>query len=277
MEGIKGLKFSVLQTGWIEKDKSMDFAMYNMGNNANRTPPAQWWRVPNLAFLISHPQSGYILIDGGARRGCQYQGGARQPEIEKYTPFYVEENQWIENQLALLGLTVDDLSMVVITNYFWNKVGVLELLEGKKAAEQVYVPQADFGYGIVETHIEKKDFGFNYMYRDFEIPGITYTYVDGDMRLAEGVELLVLPGNTPATLGVLLRAESGNYILPGAAVPTAENYGPPEIRPCKSYDSVSYFKTVKELRRLVDVYDAKLLYAHDPLQINEIKTAPYFY
>ena len=277
MSGIKGLKFTILHHGYLARDKSFDLKLHRMATVSNPAPEAEWWKIPVFSVLFYHPDAGYILLDGGARKGYEFGGGLRSPEQEAVMPLYVTEGQWIEQRLAMLGISASELSMAILSNYFWYTVGALELLSDTKAAGRVYVPREDFAYGAVMTHLNKADHGYRYMYRDYKIPGLTYTYVERTTQIAEGIEVIPLEGYAPSTLGVLVHLENKTYLFPGAAMPSHENYGPPEICPSLVYDRQGFFRTAQILCRLQLEYGAELIYAHDPAQFSGIKKAPYWY
>ena len=275
MTGVQGLKFAILPNGWIERDKAIDLRLNRMAVTSNPAPRAEWWRIPVFSVLISHPEAGYILLDGGARRGSEYGGGARQSELEEKMPLYVEDGQWLSQQLAALGIAAEDLSKAVLSNFHWHTVGALDILPGTEAAKQVYVPKADFAYGAVMTHLEKKDYGYFYMYRDFAVQGMTYTYIDTPTTLAQGVTLLPVRGYAPATLMVLLELESGAYLFTGEALPSHKNAE--GICSSLAYDSQSFFASLQYLKSLEEKYHATLIYPHDPAQYDGLLKAPHWY
>jgi glyoxylase-like metal-dependent hydrolase (beta-lactamase superfamily II) len=277
MKNVKGLEISILHTGWIENDKAINFLLPKTGTKSNPTPLAEWWRVPSIAVLIKHPEAGYIIFDGGSRRGDEVGGGGRSRRDEQIAPLYIEEDQWADKQLEKCGVTVQDLSAVIISHFHWDHIGILECIQGTKAAQNVYVSKKDFGYGLVETHIKKSDVPTTYFYRNFEIPGLTYHYVEEDMEFLPGIEFIMLEGHTPGIIGLVIHAEEQTYILPSDAIYTAKNYGPPAIVPGLIYDSLGFFRSVEKLRKIEKEYHAKIIFPHDPDQLAGLKTAPYFY
>ena len=158
MRNIEGLKFSILDCGRIETDASIIYNMHNSGTADDPNPPQEWKPLSVISILIKHPEAGYILYDGSCRHGDEWGGGRRRERDAKVAPYFADEDQWIEQQLQKVGITIDDLSMVIISHMHWDHSGILEQLSHTKAGENVYVSKHDFGYGLVETHQEKEGY-----------------------------------------------------------------------------------------------------------------------
>ena len=124
---------------------------------------------------------------------------------------------------------------------------------------------------------KKKDTFCAYIYKNFEVPGLTFTYVEDDITLVPGIELVLFKGHSPGVLGLVLHAESGTYIFPSDAVYTQKNYGPPVIPPGKVYDIIGFYGDVRKLNRLEKQYNAQIIYSHDFEQFRTLEKAPVFY
>lgn len=272
----KTLHFSILHTGWMEKDKSIDISMYGMGMEYNRTPPATWWRVPCTAILIDHPDAGYILYDGGARPECRFGQHARDAASEAYTPFFAQPEHRIERQLARCGVSVEQLGLVILSDLSWMHTGILPLLPGTAAGKQVMVPKRDFAYGATETLLAQGDVDFYYRKCDFAVQGIGFRYIEQDVTLAPGLRLLHLPGSRPATLGLCLETQDGTYVFPGRALPSWENFTDPATPPADVYDSLAFQQSAERLREMQSA-GARLMLTGDPAEFAGWKTAPHFY
>lgn len=274
---VKGLRLFVLHMGWVEKDKAIDLAMYGMAGASNRMPEATWWRTPVLSVLIDHPQAGWILVDGGARPSCRFGCGGRAPEDEKYNPFYAEDSQGIDRQLAMCGTSADELSMIILSNLDWTRTGILPFARGTKAGQNILVPRDDYAYGVVETCLTNGDVDRLYRLEDFRETGIGYRYIENDLRVAEGVEILLLRGARAATLAVQVDAEGGPFLFTGAAMPTGENFTEPAIPPYCAYDSLAFQETAARLRQLAAKKNVQLIFGGDPKQFETIRKAPDHY
>lgn len=277
MNNVKGLRFTILHTGYIWNDKSLNVALTDLATKDNPNRRAEWIKVPSIAILIDHPTEGYILYDGGSRKG-DLLGGPNRPERHVYgaTPF-IDDDQWVECQLEKIGLTLHDLSCCIISHYHWDHVGVLEELAGTKAAKNIYVSKKDYAYGLVETHKEKKDMFCTYMYQNYELPGLDFKLVEEDCAFCEGIEFIILPGHTPGVLGLVVHAESGTYIFPDDSLYTQQNYETGGHFPGLIYDRSSFFETVRKVEHYQRKYNGTIIYPHDMQQFEQLKIAPHWY
>ena len=272
----EGLRFAILENGTFECDKSF-LQMGNTATKDNRNPLATWVRAPVYSVLIEHPQEGYILYDGGACKGDEYGGGRRGAEQEKYMPFYTRPEDDIEARLASCNISLQDLSAVVISHAHWEHMGVLQRLQTLSRPPRIYVPKADYAYGLVETHRAKEDVFCTYLYQNFKFKNLAYTYVEREMEIAPGIEMLLFGGHAPAVIGLLLQGESGNYIFPSDAVMNRANRREMVRHSSMIYDTKRFLEDVERIDMLEKTYHAQVIYPHDMEQFQQLKKAPYFY
>lgn len=272
---MQGLQFAILHHGWIYNDIAINISMAQPATKSEPRKKGVFWKVPTLSTLIRHPEMGYILYDCGPFPEGQID---ERQDFEK-RKLYMEygPEHALENQLALCGIGPEDVSIIVLSHCHWDHIGGLSLFRGTEAAKHVYIGKADFGEGLVRTHLRHEDVPTTYKLSYLEVDGIDYTYVEGDMQLCPGIRLIELGGHTRGVLGMLIEAESGNYILPSDAVYSKMNYGPPMRVPGVIYDSLSFIKGVNRLYELEKRFDASLIFPHDLEQMGNIKTAPHFY
>lgn len=273
---MKGLEFTILSHGFIENDYAWNVAVPNPARQSNRSPEPVWVHVPSYSVLVKHPTAGYILFDTGSYLGDE---STRRPAaMNDLFPLYIERKEFLDERLKQLGLTVDDISLVIVSHMHWDHSGGLNFFAGKKSAQRVLAGRKDFSYGLVETHRSSKvDDSCVYLKENYEVPGLDFELIDEDEELYEGIELILLEGHTPAVLGMVLHLESGTVIFPSDAVDSTDNYGPPEHAPGIVYDTLGFRRAVKKLRGLEKKYQAKLIFPHDPEQFQKLRLAPYFY
>jgi N-acyl homoserine lactone hydrolase len=167
-------------------------------------------------------------------------------------------------QLALLGLTPDDVTELVITHGDIDHVGSVHDF-----------PDAT----IVLSRIERdagppRYFGDR---RPLEWPvGTGYRLVDGDDDIAPGVTLLATPGHSPGHLSVLVRLPAvGPVVLAcdaisrQAEIATGINGG--------AADVVLARDSAARLLELARREGALLVYGHDPAQSRTLRQAPETY
>lgn len=146
----------------------------------------------------------------------------RPAEHRRINPVEVRRDQYVDEGLKKLGLTVDDISAIVISHCHWDHIGGLEFFKGTRAIRNVYVPYADFAHALVQTHRTPAGYSDSgYYRRNLDVEGAEFHLLEEETTLFPGVDVLLLEGHTPAVAGLVLHLDSGNYILPSDAV-TAE-------------------------------------------------------
>lgn len=273
---MKGLEFTILSHGFIENDLAWNLAVPRPGTVDNKYPQPAWIRVPSYSVLVKHPDVGYILFDTGSYLGDE--SDRRPAAMSRMFPLYINRDEFLDSRLQQLGLTVDDINLVIISHMHWDHSGGLNFFAKKKQPQKVIVGKKDFTYGLVETHRSSKvDDNCVYFKSNYEVPGLDFELIEEDEKLCEGIDLVLLEGHTPGVTGMILHLESGVVIFSSDAVDSLDNYGPPAHVPGIIYDTLGFQRAITKLRKLEKEYRAKLLFPHDMKQFSELKLAPYFY
>jgi glyoxylase-like metal-dependent hydrolase (beta-lactamase superfamily II) len=272
------LRFAILPMGAIENDIAWNVSVPHPGDKYNKNPNAQWERFPVFSVLIDHPELGWLLYDTG-EAPCNEAG--RMPKAaQDMLPVYAERADFVDSRLASCGLSTDQIEGIILSHHHFDHAGGLHFFQNTKAGRHIICSRKDYSYGLVESHKSALVPSWAYLRQDFEFEGLEYEFVDEDIKLAEGLELITLEGHTPCILGLMLHLESGVYIFPSDAIPMEINYGPPPLAPKPSgqtYDSLGFFRTVEKVKRLQKEYNAEIIYSHDFLRYPHLKKAPYFY
>jgi len=269
------IKFSILKHGIIENDLSWNTVMANPGTVHQKNPPAIWGKFPCFSVLIYHPTAGWILFDCGV---CPGDERDRLPaSFTDYYPLYASEEDYLENRLKSVGLTADDIDLVILSHTHWDHMGGAGLFSNTKAGKRILTSEADYSYGIAHSHASLTGIDGGYIKKNFDFEGIGFEFVDEDCEIADGVRLIAFGGHTPCVLGLMLTLDSGTYIFPSDAVISRVNYGPPVRSSAFMYDSLAYAAAIKKLRKLETEFNAKIIFSHDYEQFCTLKLAPYFY
>lgn len=115
-----------------------------------------------------------------------------------------------------------------------------------------------------------------YIKEEITLPA-KYHMVDDDFELIPGIDVINLPGHTPALIGLVLHLESGTVILPQDCLYTSTVYGPPAKAAGLVYDSIAFFKSIEKVRMLEKKYKGQVFFAHDWEQFQTTKHAPEYY
>lgn len=266
------MRLYILSHGRIECDKQWLLAGCTMGTASCKRPQAQWVEVPVLTFLIDHPE-GKVLFDCAPHPMGMH--GRWPLSLREIFPWYHQEEDLLENRLQAIGLQPGDIDTLVVSHLHMDHAGNLHLFTGSR----VLVHRRELEQALLCTHINLEGASGGYVKADLEVEGLTFTPVEEDMPLLDGIEVLAFSGHTPGVLGLLVHLpKSGPVILPSDAIYSRENYGPPPQPPGLLHDSLSFFKTVEKVRNLQRKHKAHIFFSHDLLQYQEeYRLSPHYY
>ncbi len=270
------MKFYILPVGHLEGDLGWFIAMDAPATVDNNNPPRTWHNIPMTCFLIDHPKAGWILFDTGPNPLSKY--GPENTRVPKFIqstfPMYAEEEEYLTSRLAQLGLKPSDINTVVMSHLHWDHCGNTHLFPHAK----IYVHKEDFTNALVWTHTTPERNHEFYMGEEFLLDNVTWTLVDKDMEIAEGVELITLAGHTPGVLGMVVHLDDfGTVICPSDAIFTPVNLGPPPHPPGIIYDTVAFRNSAVKVQGLKEKYNAKIFYNHWEASYKDYKIVPEFY
>ena len=214
------------------------------------------YQIPLVCYLVQTADDRNILIDSGLPE--------RLPEAASE----FENGQDVVEQLARLGLTPDDIDIVISTHYDIDHAG-------RHAAftKAQYVVQR-------AHHLDAAgNPRFAALRSQWDQPMARIQLVDGDTELLPGLELVETSGHVSGHQSVLVRLpETGAVVLAVDAVPFARDFtrdgqddgSPPEAASTRA-------STVK-LLDLVEHEQVRLvIFGHDAAQWAGLKMLPEYY
>lgn len=245
------IKVYILDNGYLECDANWIVAGTVVGTKKMKNPRTKWIKVPTYAVLIDHPEAK-ILFDLGTHPEAN---SIYSKDVANLFPYYYEENQRFENQLALAGVKPKDISAIVLSHLHFDHCGNLYLFDHADIYLHPSELEANPNISIKKSHLVKQDFA-----------------------ILPGVEVITLPGHSGGLLGIVVHLEDeGTLIFPSDAIYTSTNYGPPVKASSIVYDSLSYYKSIEKVRGLEKKYKAKVMFAHDMEFFKTMKKAPKYY
>lgn len=270
---MKGLEFAIIRYGYICNDLAWNVALPYFMNRDNREKYGEFCEFPGSCILIKHPVEGYILYDVG---DCD---GLRPAYMEENFPLKMNREDAIDMQLRHNGISVNDISAIIISHLHYDHANGLKYFSNTKAGQNIYVPRADFlqACEACMTNDDEKNSTSAYWRSTLTVPGIKLHLLDEDLEIFEGVHLYQLEGHTACVMGMMLECEVNNYLFPSDACGSALNYGPPAKSPGIIYDSLGFARCIKKLNKLEKEYNAKIIFSHDREQDKITKKFPQFY
>jgi glyoxylase-like metal-dependent hydrolase (beta-lactamase superfamily II) len=224
-----------------------------VGTKSMPTPVTKWIKIPSYAVLIEHPERR-ILFDLGVNPATIH-----PPEVLDLFPYYCNENQRIENQLALVGLRPEDVSTVVLSHLHFDHCGNIHLFDHAdiyfNPLELTANPNIPPSVSIKKPHS-----------------------VEADMEIVPGVQVITLRGHTAGLIGLVVRLkDDGTLVFTSDAIYAMGNYGPPARPSGAVYDSLAYYESIEKVRRLEATDRAKVMFSHDMEFFETMKKAPDYY
>ncbi|MCC8193365.1 MAG: N-acyl homoserine lactonase family protein [Deltaproteobacteria bacterium] len=211
-----------------------------------------------LAFLIQGGRSP-ILVDTGC---CGEEWAAAY-----HAPITIPEEMTFSRQLRQHGVSPEDIGIVINTHLHWDHCFHNDMFPHAK----IYVQkkELEFAQSPLPTQYRAYECAQMGLTPPWESTKEQFVLVDGDHPLADGIELIFLPGHTPGSQGVLVDTEKGKYLIAGDAVQSndaLENKTFGMIHPSGVHvDLFEYYETLKKMENL----DAHIIPGHEITVIDQ--------
>jgi N-acyl homoserine lactone hydrolase len=183
-----------------------------------------------------------ILVDTG--------GGDPTPVHPKMKPYARNQDQTIENALRKIGLTCDDIEIVIVSHLHWDHSAGNGLF---KNAELI-VQKEELKMAINPLPITAWTY-----FRDV-VENVKYSVISGDKEIAKGVQVILTPGHTYGLQGVLVQGEKRKLFISSDTLPLFKNIQQKPYSASATYvDLKSYYATMKKIEDL----SAFIIPSHD--------------
>jgi N-acyl homoserine lactone hydrolase len=193
----------------------------------------------------------HILVDTAADE--QMAAKVRGFKTENVTPF--------EDALARLGLTPEDIGLVIQTHLQWDHCGNTHKCRNAK----ILVQERELQFALAPHPILAQT------YQKSLLKDLRYTILRGHREILPGIELIPAPGHTPGTQAVSINTTQGKAVITGFCS-VRENFEPPDpvrevlpvVPPGVHLDAVEAFDTTLYIKSLADI----VLPVHEPSLAN---------
>jgi glyoxylase-like metal-dependent hydrolase (beta-lactamase superfamily II) len=233
---IKSLK--LLSDGYFELDMGM--LVYA------KTPYYGIKYMAALKPLLIETNSENILIDTGI---------GDLPD--KYNQYYkADRSQTLKESLAKIGLSLDDISMIINTHLHVDHCGNNRLFENAK----IIVQDSELKYAFNPHRFQKGGY-IKEMFED-----IKFKTISGNQELLPGISVILTSGHSPGHQAVVVDATDSKigkkYIYCGDEAPLEENL-------MKRNITGVLFNQVKSLEAIdiIRSINAEYIYSHDRTQL----------
>ena len=227
----------------------------------------QYIHAPILAYLIE-TSNGRVLYDVG----CDYRKIASRKLRERYfdpmrpmmDPPLMTEEQRIPSYLLRLGLTPQDIDVVVLGHLHFDHAGGLCELPGCDVhVHTAEVEAAATGHykGVFPDEVLEKD---------------SWRLQSGDYSIAPGVHAVCTPGHTAGHMSLVVELDKGRpVVICGDAADLLENLSD-EIAPgyCWQDNETLALESIRKLKSIEREQDAELWPNHDLAFFNALPQFP---
>jgi N-acyl homoserine lactone hydrolase len=215
---------------------------------------------------------GWVLIDTGFNPDL-----ARDPELRAahYTwPNYtavIPPGDPLVDQVRLAGLDWDDLAFCVISHLHCDHGGGLRLLVG---GPPVVIQKREHEFAMERAGLEHA-----YFRTDYELEGLDWLLVDGDVDLAPGLTALDTRGHTPGHMSVAVELPERTIVLACDAADLMANLT--GRIPCgvvaEPGDAAAAASAIERLAQLADRAGTEVWPGHDPAFWETRRRSPEYY
>lgn len=236
------------------------------------------WPIPCYCVLVKHPVLGNVLFD----TGIDDEYLIRWPKnlLEEYP---VKRFCRLREKLSEAGLYPEDIDLVILSHIHFDHGGNLRLFRGLKAGKGVIIQEEEARHAFMCSNIHDcQEIVYRhdgYVRHEFNgLDGISFRLVRGDVKLAEDLELIHLPGHTPGTMGLVVRTEQfGTAVFPSDAVYNSINYGPPAVLPGMCACPEEFAGSIEKCRRIAEAEHGTIFFSHDIGEYKKYRKLPEWY
>lgn len=277
MKRVEKTRFTLLHLADFDAYKDEHITLSASEEKTNRNHRIVW-PLNCYAVLVQHPVLGNILYDTGIDVNWEYRWPRNLAE-----DYPVHRSFDLKEKLREVGLYPDDIDLLIISHLHFDHAGNLHMFRGTKAGQGVVIQEAEAKHAFMRANIfdpARIEYrGDGYVRHEFNgLDGISFKLVDGDVKLADDLELLLLPGHTPGTMGLVVRTEeTGTAIFPSDAVYNAMNFGPPAVLPGMCARPDEYGNSIEKCRRIAEAEHGTVFFSHDVNTFKTYKKSPEWY
>lgn len=225
-----------------------------------------WWTIPIIGYLIQTDDRRNILVDTGMDKVHieDPEASFRGQPFGEVLKVRMRPEDYVVNRLAELGLKPEDIDILVATHFHFDHAGntrdftASEIAVQRDCYDDIMRPDAPYPRAT------------------YDVPGLKWRIVDGDVEIAPGVTLLKTPGHTPGHMSVVVDLpQSGKIIIGIDAIYVQDNLDKDNWGAYRDKDAAR--ASAQRLLEMAERDHALLLYGHDPAQWATLKKSPEWY
>ena len=233
------MQLLLLNNGFFTLDKSLLVYMKYMGEP---------YEAALKPLLIQTDNGKNVLVDTGI--------GELPESHRKFFPAKRKPDETLETQLSMNSLEPEDIDIVINTHLHFDHCGNNRLFKNAR----LIVQQAELNYAYEPERFQQA----SYTKELFDVEGLSYTAVNGQSQVCQGVSVLPTPGHSVGHQSVIIEGDGNKkYVYCGDAAPIRENLERRNI-PGILYSSHEALESIDRLRK---IENAVYIFSHDNEQL----------
>ncbi len=251
-------------TGWVEAPADILIDQSDPGTPAELRQP-QW--VPSLAFAVTHPQHGVVILDTGLRAGtCDY--GLRPIY---WVPCRNEPGDDLVSQLKADGIRPADIRFIVPSHFHGDHIsglnGLLDYADATVLAMEISISEVRSGMRFtkgIPTSMVNSDMRVQLVDEGFSTDALGFRIFDvfGDGSL----KLLHTPGHTQGHISAVARGTERDIVFTFDAAHLKANFdlAIPSGAVSSRTAALTSLETLQSVSSLLD--NPLVVFGHEPSQ-----------
>ncbi len=153
----------------------------------------------------------------GAERNILIDSGISSKAYAYYSIRPVEDFVDFEKGLKHVGITPNDVDLVIQTHLHFDHCGYTHLCKNAR----VIVQKAELEFALAPHPVQ------GYLYDPHLLNDLRFKVIEGDQEILPGIEVIHLPGHTPGVQAVSVNTVKGKAVISGMCCIGA-NFNPPK-------------------------------------------------
>lgn len=199
-----------------------------------------------IVFFLIQGNGVNILVDSGA---CD-----AETATKNHHPCTQTEDMLPANLVRAHGVEPEDIDTIIISHLHWDHCYNLEVFPNAK----IYVQRRELRYAIDPLPIH--DLFYEAPSSGLRAPWLDHldrmVVMDGDYTIADGIDVLLMPGHTPGMQNVLVNTSAGRYLIATDNIPSMLNWegiGSWKHVPSTIHNDLdAYWKTLERMEKVCD-------------------------
>jgi glyoxylase-like metal-dependent hydrolase (beta-lactamase superfamily II) len=168
--------------------------------------------IPILVYLVEG-NGKTLLVDSGPPNPARAAKMSTRP---------IFDGKYLQEELQKMGVSLSKIFCILLTHVHWDHSYNLELFPDIP----IYVQKKELQYAVAPLPSDSRTYPMN---PKDGLPGwfegfLQMKIIDGDYEFMDGIKLVLLPGHSPGSQGVLVKTKEGNALISGDAFPLYENF-----------------------------------------------------